>query len=305
MTRFYGTKEYVSYVDGIKDVRGVIAKCKAPGAWNLRNWMSDCFGRPLAASSTSTALQKPPPPTKLDTLHRMMEESLAAIVNLLERQYKKQFKANADEIAEMTQSARSNNIACEEIMGMMSASLQRAPSATMTFHAGRIKAQKNKVTQFLEEADPQLVRRAVKLGGLQLRHGRKLQQELWEELDRRQRQKAAAQEKKDRNAVEKKMKTIKLGECHSAFPDLSDRDIGILEDLLAGCSVRLCVCHVWTDGGTGKPIVYNGRIESFDKDERMYVVGYWDDTGSYDNAEDFDMTAVELATDFVMHDLTI
>jgi hypothetical protein len=169
----------------------------------------------------------------------------------------------------------------------------------------RIKAQKNKVTQFLEEADPQLVRRAVKLGGLQLRHGRKLQQELWEELDRRQSQKAAAQEKKDRNAVEKKMKTIKLGECHSAFPDLSDRDIGILEDLLAGRSVRLCVCHVWTDGETGKPIVYNGRIESFDKDERMYVVGYWDDTGSYDNAEDFDMTAVELATDFVMHDLTI
>ncbi|ELU00534.1 hypothetical protein CAPTEDRAFT_185335 [Capitella teleta] len=140
MRRFYGNR--VSYVQGIEDVRRVVATCKAAQPCNLLSWTTDCFGDQLEQSTTLAALQLQPDPELLPGFVTAMKASLDAIVLLLERQFKRQFDEPVAGLVETTESAHTNNIACKELMGMLSASLQRAPSATISYHSAKICAQK-------------------------------------------------------------------------------------------------------------------------------------------------------------------
>lgn len=304
MKRFYcKSMEQTSYVQAIEDVRRMVSKCSSAEPCDLLTWEHDCFDDPLESCPGLANLQKSP---SSPMFPEMMKNSLQAIVDLLQRQYSIQFAADLEPLTEATKSARTNNIDCEEVMGMLSASLQRAPSATISFHSAKIRAQKNHTAEFLEKSAEKdaLVKKASKIGNFRLKRGRQLQKSLLEELQQRQALKLIAREKTGRNKIEKKMKKVEAGGSYSEeFGDQSEQEVKIVGDLLRGDSVGQNICHTWIDDGT--PVVCNGHIEKFKKAKKMYVVAYWAESESYDDAVDYNMKATELATDFFLKDLVI
>ena len=63
------------------------------------------------------------------------------------------------------------------------------------------------------------------------------------------------------------------------------------------------VVHVWTE--TNEQTSYHGRIEKLKKSKTVYVVAYWEEGETYDEAVDYDVSMYEIAADLVCDDLTI
>lgn len=55
-------------------------------------------------------------------------------------------------------------------------------------------------------------------------------------------------------------------------------------------------------------MIYSGRIEKMKlkgRSKNMYVVAYWNNGETYEDAVDYDMSKFELAADFVSEDLLL
>ena len=128
MKRFYtSASNEINHVDGIDVVRNVIGRLKNavddPEALVLAK--EDFFGDEMAPDDTLTKLRQFPVDPQFKS---MMKECLQAVIAVLERQYSKYFDINITEkLKEETASARSHNMDAEELMGMFSASQQKAP----------------------------------------------------------------------------------------------------------------------------------------------------------------------------------
>ena len=73
----------------------------------------------------------------------------------------------------------------------------------------------------------------------------------------------------------------------------SEDKVQKLSDLLrTGKSIGHNICHVWLDGG-----VFQLTIEKMKGSK--YVVAYWKENKTYDDATDFDMSFFELAADLL------
>ncbi|KAG1681468.1 hypothetical protein GQR58_011851 [Nymphon striatum] len=179
--------------------------------WTYFKARQTFFGETLEDSHTLTALRQAPKDP--DQFRKVMRAVISAVVELLERQYRKYFDTELTEkLKEETKSARSHNIDAEEVMGMFSAAKNRAPNATLCFLSSKMRAQKNRTVAYLDtlsvEKREDIVKKATKLG-FEHRNKRRLKhKELEVELSRRQAAKQQARETTDRNRLEKRLKTI-------------------------------------------------------------------------------------------------
>ena len=66
---------------------------------------------------------------------------------------------------------------------------------------------------------------------------------------------------------------------------------------MLGNAVGRSLCHVWYDEDGHDKVVYSGNT--------TYVVAYWKQNETYDDAEDFELTKYELGADIVCGDLVL
>ena len=87
-------------------------------------------------------------------------------------------------------------------------------------------------------------------------------------------------------------------DAHTALVDLSD--------VLSGRAIGRRICHVWYDATTHNKIVYSGHIEKLKrKNSNKYVIAYWSEDESQDDAVDYDVSKFELGVDLIYEDLML
>ena len=153
MSKFYTSSSIqISHIDGISIVKNVLSVvkslCEKPE--DTLSTTTDLFGNELAAND-ETLIKLKRTPVDEPLFASTMGACLLKVVEVLERQCKRYFGINVtDELRKETESARCHNIDAEEIMGMFSAAKEGAPNATMCYLSSRIRAQKNKVVDYLD-----------------------------------------------------------------------------------------------------------------------------------------------------------
>ncbi|XP_064605780.1 uncharacterized protein LOC135470675 [Liolophura sinensis] len=216
MTKFYTSPEkQVDHVDGIPIVKNVIDTIKenAENPMSLLTNSTDFFGNELnSCDSTLKCLQERPADENL--FCQMMQAVLEEIAVVLERQYSRYFSLElTEQLRKETESARSHNIDAEEIMGMFSAAQKRSPNSTICHLSSKLRAQKNKVMDYLDRLDSDtltlqsVLKTAVSRGRKQRQHNRKRCFELRKEMARRQTLKREKKETRDRKKVETKLRS--------------------------------------------------------------------------------------------------
>ena len=118
------------------------------------------------------------------------------------------------------------------------------------------------------------------------------QKELMRELSRGMANKHQKREQSEQRKLEKRLKNIDVERIMDKFLDLDDNKVQKLSDLLTGKSIGHNICHVWLDRQ-----LFNGRMEKMKGSK--YVVAYWKENETYDDATDFDMSIFELAADLL------
>ena len=64
------------------------------------------------------------------------------------------------------------------------------------------------------------------------------------------------------------------------------------------------LCHVWYDEDGQNKVVYSGKFEKL-KRSKTYVVAYWKQNETYDDAKDFELTKYKLGAEIVSGDLVL
>ena len=314
MSIFYASSSSatIDHIEGIGVVKNVISELKrtreSPQLALTRN--SDFFGRPLSEDPTLVSLQGQP--SNMDLFARMMSACFEAIIAVLERQYQRYFSMTmTDILKEETSSARLHNIDAEEVMGMFGAMQERAKHASMDFLVARMRAKKNAVVPYLDEMYEDERERAVSWaigwGRKKRRVARQKQSEVRVELSRRAALKQQKKNEKERKETEKKLHSVDIGKLRTEFPNISDETHQSLLQILNGTIVELDICHTWYDGDTNEQVVYSGRVEKLKKTKlkKCYVIAYWLDNESYEDATDYEMTPWALGADLLYEDLVL
>ena len=250
MRKFYHRpSDQIDHVERIAVVKQVVEHLNMDrDPLDMLQSTKDFFGEPLKDSHTLKALRqalKDP-----DQFRKMMRTVISAVVEMLERQYRKYFDTD---VTEVTKSARSHNIDAEEVMGMFSAAKKRAPNATLSFLSAKLRAQKNRTVSYLDalpvEKREYILKKATKLGFEQRSKRRLKHKELEVELQWRQAAKQQAKETTDRNLLEKKLKTIAPEQLAENFAGLSEEKLEGATDLLGGKCVgrSICMCGMKMD----------------------------------------------------------
>lgn len=103
------------------------------------------------------------------------------------------------------------------------------------------------------------------------------------------------------------MKGLASEDLKKSFPDLTDKELRDAQAILSGSAVGKNLSHVWFDQETGKAVTYNGRVEAvFWEKQGMYEVSYSEENETYeDDAVDYKMSKIQLATDVICGDLVL
>lgn len=310
MKTFYTSADsQIDHVDGIILVSKVIDTLKkhVENPLIVLSATHDFLGNTLGTmhDKTVAALQQMPIDEVL--FSQMIKACLTSIIELLERQYKRYFSLDITEkLRDETKSARSHNIDAEEIMGMFSAAKSKAPNATLCYLSCKMRAQKNKTVEYLDDLEQD--KRANTLTtdismARKQRHNRRLKQkDLAVELSRRQANKLQERETLNRKKLEKRLRSIDLKNINVEFPDMEDGKCESVVDLLGGKAIGRKICHMWSDDNVR--VMFNGKIEKLKKrGGGTYTVAYWSQQESYTNAVHYDISKYELAADLISDDL--
>ena len=126
------------------------------------------------------------------------------------------------------------------------------------------------------------------------------------ELSRRAAVKVQKKEQKERKTTEMKLKHLNLDDIHKEFPNLEQNTITDLSDIMSGAVVGRNICHVWYDSASQEKSIFSGRIVKLKKKKNnMYVVGYWSQDETFEDAVDYEMSKFELAADLICEDLML
>ena len=88
------------------------------------------------------------------------------------------------------------------------------------------------------------------------------------------------------------------------FPDLAESVRSDLMGILGGKVVGRAICHVWYNRESKQKEMYSGKVEKLKKKAGgTYVIGYWSQDETYDDAVDFEVSKYEQAADLVCGDL--
>ena len=310
MTMFYTSpEEQVSHTEGITIVKGVLETVKEYLAKPecVLTTKTDFFGKVL--DENDTTLQKLQESPENETVFvKMVKVCLTAVITVLERQYDRYFAMDINQkLEEETESARCHNIDAEEIMGMFSATKDNAPNATLNYLSSKIRAQKNGVVDYLDNLEQDKRTRVIQMsrtiGRKQLQASRRKSVQVREELAQRialkQEMKATAERKK----LEKLLRSTSL-DIGTEFPDLPESVRSDLMGILGGKVVGRAICHVWYNRESKQKEMFSGKVEKLKKKAGgTYVIGYWSQDETYDDAVDFEVSKYELAADLVCGDL--
>ena len=235
-----------------------------------------------------------------------MRSCLDAAVAVLDRQYQKQQgQADDEDFCRETASARTHNIDAEEVMGMVSAAINRAPNAKPSFISAKIRAQKNATVKFLEELPDAeatiIICRSIRLGNQMKKCDKGSHQNLPKEMGRRAAMKEAAKQTTDRKKLEKQFQSWSAAEIAKEM-SISCEEAATAHQLVKGKCTGRKITHVWNVNG--KDTEYCGKIEKFKN--KKYTVAYWQEPEeSYDDAVDAKVNPATLAVDFVFGDLQL
>ena len=191
---------------------------------------------------------------------RMMKSALLSVITVLERQYSRYFAINlSDVLRKETESARCHNIDAEDVMGMFSATLNHAPNATLSFLSARIRAQKNKVVDFIDllptDKKDSLIQLAISLGRKQCLKKRKRTAEIKKRKRTAEIKKEIAkcladrvQKKRtvERGKIERKLKSNAISDIGAEF-NLDEHTVEVVSDILTCKVVGHKFCHIWYD----------------------------------------------------------
>lgn len=316
MRKFYtGANNQIDHLEGINIVRIVVSNLKK----TLENPMSimecgdDFLGGTLDAKDP-TLLKLRMFTAADDTCRGVMITACAgAVVDVLERQYKRYFGLDINEkLRKETETARSHNIDAEQVMGMFSAAKNRSLNATMCYLSSRMRATKNQVVPYIHTMErkeqERVVGWAVVMARKRRESNRKKQGEMRLEMSQRARERRPKKEQKDRKAIEQKMKRIQLDDVQKEFPELESNTVTDLVDVLSGEAVGRNICHVWFDSLSKEKTVYSGKLEKLKrKNSNVYVIAYWNEARgeSYNEAVDYEMSKSQLAVDLVCDNLSL
>ncbi len=91
--------------------------------------------------------------------------------------------------------------------------------------------------------------------------------------------------------IEKKLKSKDLN-IAAEFTDLDSNAQSELSDILDGKVVGRRILHLWYDQDNQEETLFHGKIEKLKRKKTAgtYVIGYWTQDETYDDAIDYDMS---------------
>ena len=245
-----------------------------------------------------------------DRVHSNVKAMMVQVNNIIKRQYTKVFQCSDEELEELatkTKGAMVNNIPCEELVGMQSALKAKAPNATLLYNCAKIKSKKNKVLPYLESL-PVAERDRIIQGSVALATEVKCRslsyiKEMNQELQLRSHQKIQEMSAKDRRKLEASMRAIKRGGIPTTvLKDCSISQAEIIQKILKGDIIKEMFMHMWSNV-MNDDVEWTGVATKYKKTKHMVVIDYWTIDGDRDNAETYDVSIYELASDYYKGDL--
>uniref|UniRef100_X1ZQ66 Uncharacterized protein n=1 Tax=Capitella teleta TaxID=283909 RepID=X1ZQ66_CAPTE len=197
---------------------------------------------------------------------------LIGIKEVVARQYDNYIKMSKEELAALhipTSGARLHNIDAEQVMGMFSAAISRAPSATISHIASKIAGKKNYVLGKLRSNPPSIsfVKLVVKLAGKRRCNSLKDKKTLMKKLAERVAIKSQKKEKAMKSKLEKVLKQLfnenaSINDYQTALPNYSVEVLETVRFILDGRVVSHDILQKWDEhSDTSIPKLYNGKIE--------------------------------------------
>jgi hypothetical protein len=317
MSRYYSND--VNHVDAFVEIKCCLERIEAfiaHGVVVLDDLKIDFFGTELTDRDKELFKDN----IDKEQFTTMFISMLQAVVEVLRRQYKRYLcwqDEQYDELRATLSTARTHNIDAEEIMGMYSAAVARAPNSCTMYQSAVIRATKNKTLQHLDEMDEtereQIINKAVPYAAKLKKTDKTKVKELQTELSKRIATKTQKKTQTERKRFEKQVKDIMEGdkvqdnEIKDAFPDY-DFDVAMIRDIMENKVSGKEVVHYWTEDGSFVPTAYMGKIEKRKKlkGKTFFVICYWSDMEgeTYDeHGTDFNIDAHELVADFISGDL--
>ena len=307
MSTFYTSfSNQLSTPDGLRIVKEVIVRLedqvKDPGQIIYRR--HDFLGKLINFDHGFEKLMQPPQDFPLFT--SLMESCLESIINVLQRQYRRQYE-NFDRIVEAgLSSSRQHTMDAESVIGEFGELIRTCPNMNVLTISNLLKGKRNKIPEFLLGCDDTTLANLVKLA---MYHGRLLldrnviiKQKLEEEISARIKKKMNKEDGFKRKQLEKKIKKF-VHENPSLPANLLRNeflidDVEKLVEILIGELVGKTVTHIWEDEGNN--VRYRGIVRSFSIDS--YLISYF---RIGEDEEDILLTKFEAAADYLQNNLFI
>lgn len=312
MARFYkGAASEISHFEGLVMVKEALDRLEvfSQDPQQILSVTHDIFGAELSRSPDLEALLVEP--VDRDLFLSMMEGCINAVHNVLTRQYQRYFNMDVnDQLKKETESARLHNIDAEQVMGMFSALKDKAPNATLCFISCKIRAQKNKVLDYLDgltsEKREKLIKVAITNAKKQRQRRRKNCAEIQEKVMKRLAAKQQQRLESERKKLEAKLKKPNF-DLSIEFPEMDEDCRFNVDEIVGGKVVGRRICHIWFDKDTKSETMYYGQIDKYLKKQGgTYVIGYWLEGQNYeDDATDYEISKYQLASDLILKDLTL
>ena len=264
ITKFYSNASNFRYVESINIVREVIDKIESFASLLTPEYAitHDLFGNTLKDPGPGAALY-----SLTDTVVEILRIMMRGAVQVLMKQYKPLLSLSGsefDKLAAESVNARQHNIDAEEVVGMFSAALNKAPSATIQYISARIRAKKNgTLEQIIEHpGTPEEFKKVIKLAG-DLRSNRKAQNKsVMVEVRKRILDKKQKRTDKERGKLERKFK--KLKNCQretilTALPEYEEH-LDVMCYVFSGEATSDEITHNWADEDTHQLASFKGKI---------------------------------------------
>ncbi|KAK6168629.1 hypothetical protein SNE40_019824 [Patella caerulea] len=207
MKHFYrGKNEQMHHMDAFNEVNMCSVKVEALMAKDeikLSDFTEDFFGEKLDHSEDPLIWKDD---VDGNQFSMTMKALLKAVFAVIQRQYKNYY--NMEDTAERRQileSARTHNIDSEEVMGMFSANIARAPRATLLFVSSKIRSKKNDTLKFIESHPDKanIIKKSVSLAAHLKRKTQKSIEDLQKELSCRIANKMQKKEQTERRKIQR------------------------------------------------------------------------------------------------------
>jgi hypothetical protein len=281
MAKFYTNDPNLTFVQAFEIVKSVILSIEAvlPMLCAGFKFTCDMFGNPIVHDESPLLWNS----VWDSEVYVLLQRMLSGACDVLKRQYAPLFQMDEHKLADLavlSSSARVHNIDAEEVVGMFSAALTKAPNATMSYLSARIRSKKNGTMNTLivdrpgEERFKFVIHEARKMKDTR----KDVKKLVMLEIRKRIYQKKQKAGEQHRTRIDNQLKKVKPDdriEILRLFPDYED-EVDTLMCLLAGDAVDAIVTHNYVEGDKFETVCYNGKLErSFKRGKISRLLERW------------------------------